>query len=247
MKEKKEYLDLARYAVDQAKKTGADGAEAYISDSQKVEISVSDRTVESINASSEAGIGIRILKDQKMIFGSSNELLKNSVKDMISDLMRKLPFHTPDEFNVIYGKEYGYLEKDWSAYTDLLSFDPKIADIPVEHKIKRAITLETAGLKYNPKVTGSLFAVYTDQVSIVYIANSNGISGWYPTSGCGGSVQFSAAEGEDRQSGSKALAAAKYDDFDPSKVGEEAAHMAVRMLGARSIKSCDVPMVVERG
>jgi PmbA protein len=244
MKSKKEYLELARYAVDAANKAGADAAEAYISDSQKVEISVSSKTVESLNASNEAGIGIRILKDKKMIFGSTNELLRNSIKDMIFDLMRKLPFHTPDEFNMIYGKEYGFLEKDWSAYTDLVSFDPKITEIPVDQKIKRAITLETAGLDFSPKVSGSLYAVYSDQVSIVYIANSNGISGWYPASRSGGSAQFSAAEGKDRQSGSKALAAVRYEDFDPFKVGKGAAQIAVRMLGAKSIKSCDVPMVV---
>lgn len=244
MKENKKYLDLVRYAVDKAKKAGADAAEAYISDSQKVEISVSNRTVESINASNEAGIGIRILKDHKMIFGSSNELFANSIDDMVSDLMRKLPFHTPDEFNVIYGKEYGFLEKNWSAYSNLISYDPNITDVPVEQKIKRAIALEAAGLSFSPKVTGSLYAVYSDKASLVYIANSNGISGWYPASGCGGAAQFSAVEGEDRQSGSKALAAVRYDDFDPLEVGKEAAQSAVRMLGARPIKSCDVPMVV---
>jgi PmbA protein len=244
MKEKKEYMDLVQNAVDQAKKTGADAAEAFISDSQKVEIFVNNRAVESVNASNEAGIGLRILKDHKMIFGSSNELLMNSIKGMVSDLMRKISFHTPDEFNVIYGKEYGVLKGDWSEYTNLVSCDPKITEVSVEQKIKRAIALETAGLNHSSKVTGAMYAVYSDQVSFVYLANSNGIAGWFPVSGCGGAGQFSAAEGDDRQSGNKALAAAKYDDFDPFEVGLEAARNAVRMLGAKPIKSCELPMVI---
>jgi PmbA protein len=244
MKEKKEYRDLVQYAVDQAKMTGADAAEAYISDSQKVEIFINNRTVESVNASKETGIGIRILKDHKIIFGSSNELFMNSIKGMVSDLMRKISFHTPDEFNVIYGKEYGVLKGDWSEYTNLVSYDPKITEVSVEQKIKRAIALEEAGLNYSSKVTGSMYAVYSDQVSFAYLANSNGISGRFPASGCGGAGQFSAAEGDDRQSGNKALAAVKYDDFDPFKVGQEAAQNAVRMLGAKSIKSCELPMVI---
>jgi PmbA protein len=244
MKEKKEYMDLAEYAVEQARKAGADEAEAFLSDSENVEIFVSNRAVESLNASSEAGIGVRILKDQKMIFGSSNELLKNSVKDLVSDLMRKVPFHTPDEFNTISGRENGFLEGDWSKYADLVSYDPRILEVPVQEKIKRAIALETGGLDLSPKVTGSMWAAYSDQASIVYLANSNGLSGWYPASGCSGAVEFSAAEGDDRQSGSKVRATARYDDLDPAGVGRAAAEDAVRMLGARPIASGELPMVV---
>lgn len=244
MNEKKEYMDLAQYAVDQAKKAGADAAEAFISDSEKVEVFASNRTVESLNAASEAGIGIRILKDQKMIFGSSNELSRNSVRDMVSDLMRKVPYHTPDEFNVISGKDHGFLEGDWSGHPSLISYDPRITEVPVKEKIKRAITLETAGLDCSSKVTGSMWAAYSDQASIIYLANSNGISSWYPISGCAGAAQFSAAEGDDRQSGTRTRASVRYEDFDPVKVGREAAEDAVRMLGARSIKSCDVPMAI---
>ncbi len=244
MKEKKEYMDFAHQAVDLAKREGADAAEAYVTDSQTVQINVSQRAVEQVNATSDAGIGIRILKDQKIIFGSSNELSKSSIKDMVSDLMRKVPFHTADEFNVIPGKEFGVLEGDWSSYADLLSYDPKIAEVPIEKKIKRAISLETAGLDFSPKIGGSMYVVYLDNAQIVYLANSEGISGWYPTSGCGGVAGFSAVEGEDRQSGQFVQIGVKYDDFDPTEVGRKAADNAVKMLGAKPIKSCEVPMVI---
>jgi len=244
MNEKKVYMDLAQYAVDEAKKAGADAAEALISDSERVEVFASNRTVESLNAASEAGIGIRILNDQKMIFGSTNELSRNSVKDMVSDLMRKVPYHTPDEFNVISGKENGFLEGDWSKHPELISYDPRIAEVPVQEKIKRAVALETAGLDCSSKVTGSMWVAYSDQASIIYLANSNGISGWYPNSSCAGEVQFSAAEGDDRQSGTKVRSSVRYEDFDPVKLGREAAEDAVRMLGAKSIKSCEVPMAI---
>jgi PmbA protein len=244
MKEKKEYMDLGQYAVDQAMKAGADAAEAFITDSRRVEISASNRAVEQVNAASDAGVGIRILNDQKMVSGSSNELTKGSIQDMVKELMKKVVFHTPDEYNVIPGEESGVLEGEWSAYTDLLSYDPKITEVPVEEKIKRAISLEAAGLDYSSKIAGSMRAMYLDEETVVYLANSNGISGWYPTGRCGGSVQFSAAEGDERQSGSHWQIGVRYDDFDPVQVGRKAAENAVNMLGAKPIKSCEVPMVV---
>jgi PmbA protein len=244
MKQKKEYMDLSQYAVDQAMRAGADAADAFITDSQKVEIYTSNRSVESVNASSDAGVGIRILKDQKMIFASNNDLSKNAIKALVEDLMKKLPFHTQDECNVIYGKEYGFLEGDWSSYSDLISYDPKIAETPVNNKIEKAILLETSGLDHSPKIVGSMYVVYQDQATMAYLTSSNRISGWYPTGYCGGFAQFSAADRDERQSGAHVQIGVNYADFDPAWVGKQAAEKAVQMLGAKPIKSCEVPMVV---
>lgn len=244
MKRKKEYIDLAQYAADLAKKSGADAAEAFITDSEEVQIHVSNREAEQVNASHDAGIGIRILKDQKMVFGTSNDLSKRSIKDMISDLLRKVPYHTPDEFNVIPGKEFGFLEGDWSRYADLISYDPKITLVSVEEKIKKAIEIEASALDFSPKVVGSMYVLYRDEAGYAYLANSSGLAGCFPGSGCGGGASISAAEGSDRQSGSYINAKVKYDDFDPVKVGRKAAENAVQMLGAKPIQSCEVPMVV---
>lgn len=244
MKRKKEYLDLAQYAADLAKKSGADAAEAFITDSEQIDISVSRRQVEQVNASHDAGIGIRVLKDQKMIFGTSNDLSEDTIKDLVSDLLKKVPYHTADEFNVIPGREFGFLEGDWSSYTDLISYDPKIALVSVEDKIKKAIGMEAAALDFSPKVAGTMMILYRDEAGYAYLANSNGFAGCFPGSGCGGGGSVSAAEGNDRQSGSYFSAKVKYDDFDPVAVGRKAAENAVRMLGSKPIKSCEVPMVI---
>ena len=244
MKQKKEYMDLALYAADLAKKSGADAAEAYITDANDAVIDVSNREVELANSSSDAGIGIRVLKDQKMAFGTSNDLAKSAIKEMVRGLIEKVSFHTPDEFNVIPGKEFGFLEGDWSGNPELLSYDPKIETVSVQDKIKRAILIETSALDYSPQVAGVMRVRYLDQESYAYLANSNGISGCFPTSGCGGFANVRAVEGEDSQSGTHFGVMVRYDDFDPVMIGNRAAEKAISMLGAKPIKSCEVPMVV---
>ncbi len=244
MKEKKEYMELARQAVDMAKKAGADAAEAFISDTDSVQVSVSGREVEQMSAVKEAGIGLRLLKDQKLAFGSTNELSKKSVQSLVSDLMKKVVFHTPDEFNVIAGKESGSLDGEWSSYLDLITYDSQIAEVPVQEKIKRTIGMETAALDSSPKVTGSMMTIYQDGSSYIYLANSNGLGGWFPQAACGGYIEVSAVEGEDHQSGSFSKSAARYSDFDPEATGKTAADNAVKMLGAKPISSCEIPLVV---
>jgi len=244
VKEKKEYMDLAQSAVERAKRAGAGAAEAFVSDTQSVHISVSGRQVEQVNAVQEAGIGLRLLKDQKMIFGSTNDLSASSIQSLVDDLMRKVPFHTADRFNVIPEKEDRSLERDWASYTDFITYDPQIAETAVEDKIKRALRMEAAGLEYSPKVSGATIVIYQDGTSYVYLANSNGLAGWFPSSGCWGDAEMSAAQGADHQSGSYLNAFAKYADLNPEDLGRRAAEDAVRMLGAKPIESCQVPMVV---
>jgi PmbA protein len=242
--EKKEYMDLVQSAVERAKKIGADGAEAFVSDTQSVQISVSGRQVEQVSAVQEAGIGLRLLKDKKMVFGSTNDLSPAAVQSLIEDLIKKVPFHTHDEYNGIAGRENGSLDRDWASYREITSYDPQVADTAVEEKIKVALRIEAAGLGFSPKISGAMMTVYQDGTHYTYLANSNGVSGWFPSSGCGGGAEMSAAQGEDHQSGSYFNAYARYSEFNPDDLGRKAAEDAVRMLGAKPIGSCEIPMVV---
>jgi len=245
---KKEYLDIARFAVERAKKAGAGGAavtaEAYINDSESIQVTVNARAVEQMIAVKEAGIGVRVLRDGKMAFGSANDLSKEVVGAIVDGLVKKVVYHTADEFNVIPGKDDGALASNGLGYEDLGSYDPRVAEVPVQEKIQTALRMEAAGLDFSPKIAGSMMAVYQDGTSYAYLANSNGVSGWFRQSSCGGGIDFTAAEGELRESGSFSKGVVKWADFEPEKVGRKAAEKAVSMLGAKPIASAEMPMVV---
>jgi len=249
MKFKKKYLEIAQFAVERAKKSGAAkgaevAAEAYVNDTESVQVNVSGRAVEQMNAVQEAGIGLRVLRDGKMAFGSTNDLSRKAVTGLAEDLVKKVVFHTADEFNIIPGTEDGAISSGRNGYEDLGSYDPKVAEMPVQDKIQRAIKMEAAGLDSSPKIAGSMMAGYQDATSCTYLANSYGISGWFSQSGCGGGIAFTAVEGDSRESGSFMKGAVKWADFDPEEVGRKAASNALSMLGARPIASAEMPMAV---
>jgi PmbA protein len=245
---KKEYMDVARFAVERARKAGAGGAavaaEAYVNDTESIQVTVSARAVEQMSAVKEAGIGIRVLRDGKMAFGSTNDLSKGAVDGMVDGLVKKVVYHTADEFNVIPGKDDGALASGRLGYEDLGSYDERVAEVPVQEKIQTALRMEAAGLDFSPKIAGSMMTVYQDGSSYTYIANSNGIDGWFRQSGCGGAVELTAADGESRESGSFTKGVVKWADFDAEEIGKKAAENAISMLGAKPIPSAEMPMVV---
>jgi len=246
---RREYADIALFAVERAQRSAAAkgtsiAAEAFVNDMESVQISVSNRAVEQLNAVKEAGIGLRLLCDGKMAFGSTNDLSRSAVASLVEDLVRKVVYHSADEFNVIPGPEDGAIASDDSGYADLNNYDPTVSSMPINDKIARALKMEASGLGLSPKIVGSMFAVYQDLSVYTYLANSRGISGWFRQSNCTGTVEYSAAEGAARESGSYTKSVVKWADFDPEAVGTKAARNALDMLGARPIRSAEIPLVV---
>ena len=139
MKEKKEYMDLARWPSNWRNRRGQPAAEALISDSESVQIGVSGRQVEPFNAVREAGIGVRVLESQKMAFGSSNDLSRIRCRKLVTDLVKKVVFHTPDEFK--YAGKKPEPRRAGTGTQVFVTYDPQMADAPVQDKIKRAIRL----------------------------------------------------------------------------------------------------------
>jgi PmbA protein len=240
---KKDYLDIARFAAERARKAGA-SAEAYVNDAESIQVNVSARAVEQMNAVKEAGIGVRVLRDAKMAFGSTNDLSRKAVGDLVDGLVKKVVYHTADEFNVIPGAEDGGLAAGPDGYDDLGSYDERVAEVPVQEKIQTALKMEAAGLDHSPKIAGSMMAIYQDGTLYNYFANTNGLSGWFRQSGVGGGVEYTAAEGEQRESGSYQNGYVKWADFDAGEIGRKAAENAVAMLGAKPVPSAEMPLVI---
>jgi PmbA protein len=246
---KKEHLDVAELAVERAKKAGrsagaAVAAEAFVSDQETIQVNVSARAVEQMNAVKEAGIGVRVLRDGKMAFGSTNDLSKAAVGALVDDLVKKVVYHTADEFNVIPGVGDGGLALDPAGYEDLGSFDERIAAVPVQEKIRTALRMEAAGLDYSPKIAGSMTAIYQDGTLFNYFANTNGVGGWFPQSFVAAAAEYTAADGDARESGSYQNGYTKWADFDAEAIGRKAAENAVTMLGAKPVPSAEMPLVI---
>jgi PmbA protein len=246
---KNDYLDIAALAVERAAKAGrsagaAVAAEAYVSDQETIQVNVSGRAVEQMNAVKEAGIGVRVLRDGKMAFGSTNDLSREAVGALVDGLVKKVVYHTADEFNVIPGPPEGGLAGGAAGYQDLGSYDERIAAVPVQEKIQAALRMEAAGLDFSPKIAGSMMAIYQDGTIFNYFANSNGLAGWYKQSGVGAAAEFTAAEGDRRESGSYGNGTVTWAGFDPEEYGRKAAENAVAMLGAKPLPSAEMPMVV---
>ncbi len=127
---------------------------------------------------------------------------------------------------------------------DLL--DDKARSLSVEEKIRMAVEAEKSALAADPRITNSEGAEFSSQIGRVLYANSHDFYGEYQGSNFSLSVIPVASENGSMQRDYWYSSQRKFSRLEsPQAVGEKAARRALRRLGARKIKTREVPVVFE--
>jgi len=232
----KKYNDLVRATLEKIKQRQADQAEVYLVASKTLKIDVINQQIESADEMAETGMALRLIKDQRLGFSFTSDLDESVIEETIDLALASLPFSAQDEFLRLPAPQ----EKK----SDLVLYDPKIAQAPVQKKIEIALSMERAAYK-DPRVKKTEKVSYTDSEHEIWIANSQGMEINYRSNYCGGYADVIALEKEEMESGSGMDFVTTLEALQPDKIGSEASERATQLLGARSIPSQNLPLVFD--
>ena len=234
-----ESLNLLTDLIGDAKKAGADAADAILADGDSTTVTFRLGALEQLERSEGGDIGLRVLVGQKQAIVSSSDRSKEALSELV-DRAVAMARTVPDDEHV------GLADPDQliTELPDLDMCDPD--DIATETLIDAANACEEAARAVDG-VTNSEGAQASWGRSRIAIAASNGFHRAYESTG--GSYSASVLAG-DVQSGMETdydYTSAVYagDLRDPEAVGRTAGERTVRRLGARKIKSGKYPVVFE--
>jgi len=227
--------ELAEQLVDRAIKSGAQDAEAFVSESASVEIEIRDAAVETVEYKNLAGYGVRVLIDGKMGFASSNNVDLAKADDVIARLVKYTTYHSPDEHNV-FPPPGNAADIDRS----LDHYDEAIPTTPVEKKIEVALAIESLTRQADKRIVHIPYLRYGDAAVEYAIVSSRGISGEARlTEAYGAAMAAAMLSGADGnpdpatiQTGVGIQVTADFGKLDPQEVARKASTNAIRMLGA---------------
>lgn len=231
------FLGVAENAVEQARKMGAQLAEAYISSTKELNIDVREARVETMKLAEERGLGLRVVRDGRTGFSFSTDLSPQGIREASRQALANCEKTAEDPYNTLPAPS--------RAYPDLDIFDPAIREATVEQKIEMARQMEESARAYDPRVKVIETSTYQDGESLVTVANSLGLSAVFKGSYCGIYLALAAGEGENSQTGFAMDFSLKYSSLKPEDIGREAALRAVRMLGAAPVTTRKVAVVLE--
>lgn len=231
--------EIATDILKYAKKRGASACETDVSEGFGQSVAVRKGEVDTIEYNRDKGIGVTVYLGQQRGYASTSDFSKAALKATVDAAVSIAGFTAPDPCAGL--ADAALMAKDMP---DLDLFHPW--DISVDDAIGLARQCEDAAFAVGPKITNSEGANVSVQQSQFISANSLGFMGGYATTRHGLSCSVIAGEDDGMQReywyDSRRDAA---DLISPAEVGRLAGERAVARLGAKKIRTCEVPVIFE--
>lgn len=235
-----EIQNIVEDALALAKQKGATQAEASMSKVQGIAVSSRLKEVETVEFTNDGGLGITVYHGQKKGSASTADLSPAALKLTVEKATEIAKHTSEDDCSGLADKELMAFD-----FPDLDLYHP--VELDTELAIQQVIASETAALDFDPRVTNSDGASYNANIGTKVYGNSHGFSAGYHSSryslSCvmigeqDGDMQRDYAYGVNRKA--QLLPS-------PEQVGRDAAQCTIDRLGARKVKTCNVPVLFHR-
>ena len=231
--------EIATDILKYAKKRGASACATDVSEGFGQSVSIRKAEVDTIEYNRDKGVGVTVYLGQQRGYASTSDFSKAALKATVDAALSIARFTAPDPCAGL--ADAALMAKDCP---DLDLFHPW--DIEVDDAIALARRCEEAAFAVSPKITNSEGASTSIQQAHFVSANSHGFIGGYASSRHGLSCSVIAGEGDAMQReywyDSRRDAAELMSAED---IGRIAGERALARLGAKKIRTCEVPVIFE--
>jgi PmbA protein len=235
------YEQLAKNVVLRARKRGAQQAEVYLQVGRQSSCRVRNGEIEDLTEATSKGLGLRVISQQRLGFAFTSDFAVGHLKDLVDRAIELASAAAPNRLNGLPSKA----DLGPSAEVGEL-FDPQVASLSPDWKIKAALEMERAGKAVDPRITAFDSVGAGDQVGEVVIASSEGFVGGFASTHVFMYAVPVASDGAQLQTGDWSDEKRFFSDLEPAEsIGRKAAERAVRMLGAGKVKSQRVPVILD--
>ncbi|MCC5855838.1 MAG: metalloprotease PmbA [Idiomarina sp.] len=227
-------------ALSHAKKKGATAAECALNYSRGLSVSTRMGEVETVEFNQDGSLGISVYRGQSKGNASTADLSPKAITAAVDKALEIARWTEADPFAGL-------------ADADLMAYDyPELelfyaADQTPEHASEQALRCERAMLSADERIVNSDGASFSSHCGFRMYGNSHGFVGHYLSSRQSLSAMPIAREG-DRMERDYAYTLARnpLDMNTPEAVAAEAVAATIARLGARKVKTCQVPVIFHR-
>lgn len=233
--------ELAKDILAQARQKGASEGDVMMVEGDSFFVTVRLGEVEKISQAQEKRLGLRLFFGKSSATASTSDISKASIERLIEGTCGRARYTAQDEYSGLPDSE-----KIARSLPDLDLFDEQARSLSLEERIDLALRAEKRALGYDPRIKNSEGAEFSNQSNRLIYANSHDFSGEYRGSSFFLSVVPVASENGSMQRDYWYCARRKFSRLEsPEAIGEKAARRALRRLGARKVKTREVPVVFD--
>ena len=236
-----DYQQLVQTVVQRATKRGADQAEGYLEIGRQSSCRVRDGQIQDLTEATSKGLGLRVIAGKRLGFAFTSDFDAGSLSSFVDRAIELAAASAPNRFAALPSAD------DLGEPRQLGElFDPKVASLSPDWKIKAALEMERAAKAVDPRIVSFESVGAGEQISEVIIASTEGLSRAYRGTHVYLYAVPVASDGSQLQTGDWSDEKRFFDELEPAElVGRQAAQRALRMLGAKKVRSQRAPVVFE--
>jgi PmbA protein len=220
---------------------GATAADGFLIEEQSFSASVRLGQVDTVTHSREQRLALRVFAGRASAAASTSDLSRDSLERVV-DEATALARVTSEDLHAGLPEAQELIER----VPDLELEDHEGSELTPEEKIELARRAEAAALAADPRITNSEGAEYFDRRARYAYATSHGFARGYSTSSFGLTVSpVASKDGEMQRDAWYTYARRRRALEDAESVGKTAAARALRRLGARKVKTAEVPVIFD--
>jgi PmbA protein len=228
---------IVELVLSEARKCGADQAEAGASHDIGLSVTARLGDVENLEYTNDRGVGITIYKDSRKGSASTSDFSPEALREAVAKACSFAQYTAPDK--------YSGLADERSMASDPPDLDLAHSwELDSEEAIRLAIECEDAARSFDKRITNSEGATVATNSGVRAYGNSHGFIGSYrKTSHSMSCVVVGETDGEMERDHWYSTARDP-DELDSARsIGVTAARRTVERLGARKIKTVKAPVV----
>ena len=237
-------LALGDRVVQGALARGATVAECVLRFGAELSAKVRLGKPELVEEAGHRSLGLRVMKGQRVASTSTSDLSEAGIDRAVKDAVELVEISQEDPFA---GPADPRLLCDPSRAPDLDLYDPAGGRLDAREAIRIATVGEDAARAFDPRITNSDGSTFGRTAGGVGVVLSSGFRAGYRGSYQSLSVVPVADDrGGKKRRGYHWTAKRHIAELDPAdEVGREAARRTLRKLGARTVATCEVPVIFD--
>ncbi len=227
--------------LKRATQRGATAADGFLLEDSRFGASVRMGEIETVTHARDQRLSLRVFAGRASAAASTSDFSRDSLERLVDEATMLAKITAEDPCAGLPDPEELITRVPELDLEDTSGGEPTPED-----KIEIARKCEAAALETDPRITNSEGAEYSDRRARYAYATSHGFARGYATTSFSISVSPVAAQNGDMQrdywySTARKRAALE----DPASVGRTAAQRTVRRLGARKMKTVEVPVIFD--
>jgi PmbA protein len=232
---------LAKRLVQRATRRGAKQADAFLQVGRQADVRVRDGEIEDLTQATSKGVGLRVFVKNRLGFAWTSDFDPAGLDALVDRAISLAEASAPNRLNGLPDA------RDLAAWPEVGPlYDDQVASLAPDWKIKVSLEMEKVVRAFDPRIKTIESVGAGESVSEVYLASSSGLRGGYQGTFVYLYASPVATDGQQLQTASWY----DYQRFlgelqSPEAVATEAARRAVRLLGARKVPSCKVPVIFD--